>query len=89
LEGLFQHLLNSISKPYLRGAYQTLAMLQVQQEIHMQPCLSLLGYSFLDDYARDPEYAQKTHAAFAQPTETTSQARFQREEAARKRFNAH
>jgi hypothetical protein len=89
LEGLFQHLLNSISKPYLRGAYRTFAVVQLQEESYMQPCLGLLGYSFLDDYALDPEFAQKPHPAFAQPTETTSEARSQREEAARKRLNAH
>ncbi len=88
LEGLFRHLLNSISKLYRKQAYQTLAMVQLSQHktFDYLPILTLGGYSFLDDYSVDPEFAQKPHFPFAPLCETT---RSQRESNARKRLIAH
>jgi hypothetical protein len=87
LEGLFLHLLNSISKSYLKAAYQTFAILQLGQGYGTpRPFLSLLAYSFLDEYDIDQEFAQKPHHFPLAPlTETT---RRQREDVARKRLNA-
>jgi hypothetical protein len=87
LEGLFQHLLDSIDKPYRTKAYQTFAMANVEQIAPVRPLrLSLLAYSFLDEYGVDSEFAQNPSYSLPPLTETT---RSQREIGARKRLNAH
>jgi hypothetical protein len=87
LEGLFLHLLNSISKSYLKAAYQTFAILQLGQGYRTgRVFLSLLAYSFLDEYDVDPEFAQKPHDFPLAPL--TGTTRLQRETTARKRLNA-
>ncbi|KAL2258610.1 hypothetical protein VTK26DRAFT_8020 [Humicola hyalothermophila] len=93
LEALFQHLLNSISKVYRKGAYQTFAMLELQFESVLDDIvaicpsyiLHLQAYSFLDCYNADPEFAHKEHPPFL---DTGHEARRRREENARKRLTA-
>lgn len=89
LEGLFQHLVDSIRKPYQKRAYQTFAILELLRtatdSLHVKISFSLLAYGFLDEYNADEEFAQKSHPLFANISAT---ARHGHEEAARKRLNA-
>jgi len=64
LEGLFQHLLDTIAKSHRRMAYQTFAMLQESSEVG----LSILAYSFLEEYNDDLEFAEKDQPCFSVAT---------------------
>lgn len=55
LFGLYEHILNSLSKTMRRNLYQTLAILRLAKIYEIQ--LSLLRYSLLEDHERDPEFA--------------------------------
>jgi hypothetical protein len=89
LEGLFQHLMDSIHKSYRKRAYQTFAIVELLR-LGLDPCgyrvdLSLLGHNFLDEYNADQEFAQKPHSLFAKISPTTIK---QLEEVAQKKLNA-
>ena len=93
LEGLFRHLLGSISKTYQKRAYQTFTMVELSRPrpgrsrgFHTQsPRLTLLAYSFLDEYSTDSEFAQRQNSLFVGLGNATKAGR---EEAARKKLNA-
>lgn len=62
LEKLFEHLLESIDKSaQKKKVYQTFAMMPKLEPYYLG--LSLLQYSFLDDYEKDPEFAMKQSLA--------------------------
>ena len=62
LENLFERLLESIDKSVQKKKfYQTFAMMPKLEPYHLG--LSLLHYSFLDDYEKDPEFAMKSSLA--------------------------
>jgi len=62
LEKLFEHLLESIDKSaQKKKVYQTFAMMPKLKPYGLR--LSLLHYSFLDDYEKDPEFAMKPSLA--------------------------
>jgi len=62
LEKLFEHLLESIDKSaQKKKGYQTFAMMPKLEPYELG--LSLLHYSFLDDYEKDPEFAMKPSLA--------------------------
>jgi hypothetical protein len=89
LEGLFQHLMDSIHKSYRKRAYQTFAIVELLRT-GLDPCgytvdLSLLGYTFLDEYNADQEFAQKSDSLF---TNVSSTRRRHLEETAQKKVNA-
>jgi hypothetical protein len=90
LEGLFQHLMDSIHKSYRKRAYQTFAIVELLRTGQDRYCfypvdLSLLGYIFLDEYNADQEFAQKSHSLFTNVSSTT---RRHLEETAQKKLNA-
>ncbi|RFU32608.1 hypothetical protein B7463_g3712, partial [Scytalidium lignicola] len=73
LDDLFTHLLNSLSKPDLKRAYQTFAMVL---ELNEYPeSLPLLAYSFLDDYNRSSSFALLDDFGTAQLESDNSAAR--------------
>ncbi|KAF5678618.1 hypothetical protein FHETE_1170 [Fusarium heterosporum] len=55
LEALFHHILNGLDTGSRRTAYQTMAVLRTAQENELP--LSLLAFSYLDDYQKDPEFS--------------------------------
>lgn len=83
LEKLFKHLLESIDKSaQKKKVYQTFAMMP-----KLKPYIlgfSLLQYSFLDDYEKDPEFAMKPSLA---NYSTDHAARIERLDLARRKLN--
>jgi hypothetical protein len=62
LEKLFEYLLESIDKSaQKKKVYQTFAMMPKLEPYNLE--LSLLQYSFLDEYEKDPEFAMKPSLA--------------------------
>ena len=58
LEDLFEHILNSLADSDLKKAYQTLSMVMELNQ-YGGLCLTLLSYSFLDEFTKDPEFASR------------------------------
>ena len=66
LEDLFRYLLNTVSKSARVTAYKTFAMLEALDCISRKPPdLSLFAYSFLEYYAKNPEFAIQTPFQYA------------------------
>jgi hypothetical protein len=66
LEDLFRYLLNTLSKPARTTAYKTFVMLEALYSSSDEPLdLTLFAYSFLEDYAKDPEFAIQTPFQYA------------------------
>jgi hypothetical protein len=83
LDSLFDHILNSLADSDLKAAYQTFSMV-----IELNRCqlyLSLLSYSFLNDFTQDRGFALRKDVQFQS---LTSEKRALRIELARKRLNA-
>jgi hypothetical protein len=87
LNSLFEHLFNSLLDYDLRAAYQTISMVidpELSKAIMPGKSLSLLSYSFLDNYLQDPMFASRQDF---QSCSLNSEARALRIESARKRLN--
>ena len=83
LEELFEHLLKSIDKSaQKKKGYQTFAMMPKLEPYDLG--LSLLHYSFLDDYEKDPEFAMKPSLANYSMDHAT---RIERLDLARRKLN--
>jgi hypothetical protein len=85
LEALFVHLLNSLSRLSRRKAFETFAIVSKLQT-ERTPKLTLLTYSFLDDYESNPEFAM--HPSFPDPV-IYGKALNPRIELGRKRLNGN
>ncbi len=85
LSGLFEYILNSLVDTDLKAAYQTFSMVFKLNEYKSDSPLrlTLLSYSFLDDYAQDPKFALEDFKRRSLDPEETAL----RIESARKRLN--
>lgn len=83
LDSLFDHILNSLADADLRAAYQTFSIFIELKRNRLY--LSLLSYSFLDDFTQDRGFALRKDVQFQS---LTSEKRALRIELARKRLNA-
>ncbi|KUI53301.1 hypothetical protein VP1G_10514 [Cytospora mali] len=63
LESLYRHIIRSMGKSARRRAYQTFAIIIALKEYHNYR-ISLLAYSFLDDYERDENFFMKEAGSF-------------------------
>ncbi len=87
LDGLFEHILNSLVDSDLKAAYQTFSMLFEldNSDLHLGGLsLSLLSYSFLNDYTQDPIFALREDF---RRRFVDREARARRIECARKQLN--
>ncbi len=83
LDSLFDHILNSLADSDLRAAYQTFSMVTELKRYNLS--LSLLSYSFLDDFSQDRGFALRKDAQYWYLSPTNGA---QRTDLARKRLNA-
>ncbi|KIY00632.1 uncharacterized protein Z520_03295 [Fonsecaea multimorphosa CBS 102226] len=81
LHELFEYLLESISSAGRKRAHRTFAMILKLRGYEFD--LSLLAYSFLEDYERNPAFAMETLFPFSDMDATTRRSR---EDFARKRL---
>jgi hypothetical protein len=84
LEGLFEYLLKSVSKQARKKMYQIFGMIQKLQAYELK--LTLLSYSFLEDYENDPEFAIQTSFLHSNMSDAVTNNRI---DLARRRVNGY
>ena len=80
MNGLYEHIIKSLSPTSRKRAYRNLKLLE-EAKSYQEISISLLAYSFLEDYDQDPEFAMKDDFV---GSGMRSMTREQRIEAARK-----
>ncbi|KAH8758100.1 hypothetical protein BGZ57DRAFT_1008652 [Hyaloscypha finlandica] len=84
LNDLFEYILNSLADSDLKAAYQTFSMVLELKQHNM--LLTLLSYSFLNDFTREPVLCSREDSQYQT---LTQEERALRVESARKRLNGY
>jgi hypothetical protein len=84
LEGLFEYLLKSVGKQARKKMYQIFGMIQKLKPYGRR--LTLLCYSFLEDYENDPEFAIRTSFSHSNMSDAVTNSRI---DLARRKVNGY